>query len=231
MGFSRQEHWSGLPCPPPGDLPDPGTEPTSLTSPVSAGGDPGTEPTSLTSPVSAGGFFTTSTSCTRACVHAKSLQSCPTLVTLWTLACQAPLSVGFSRQEHWSGLPCPPPGDLPNPAVKPTSLNVSCVGRRVLDYWCRLCGWSRVCTRGEVLQRPPKGSRQPLVGPGKLVGRAGRRQGGEGRLQQVSSWAGKNTQGLTAALTSNTGSYLLAQEQSRRQAKEKQNTVSTGPTR
>ena len=32
--------------------------------------------------------------------------------TPWTIACQAPLSMGFSRQEHWSGLPCPPPGDL-----------------------------------------------------------------------------------------------------------------------
>ena len=42
--------------------------------------------------------------------------------TLWTVALQAPLSVGFSRQEYWSGLPCPPPGDLPNPGVKPTSL-------------------------------------------------------------------------------------------------------------
>ena len=38
MGFSRQEYWSGLPCPPPGDLPDPGMEPTSLTSPALAGG-------------------------------------------------------------------------------------------------------------------------------------------------------------------------------------------------
>ena len=37
MGFSRQEHWSGLPCPPPGDLPDPEIEPGSLTSPVLAG--------------------------------------------------------------------------------------------------------------------------------------------------------------------------------------------------
>ena len=37
MGFSRQEYWSGLPCPPPGDLPDPGTEPVSLTSPALAG--------------------------------------------------------------------------------------------------------------------------------------------------------------------------------------------------
>ena len=38
MGFSRQEHWSGLPCPPPGDLPDPGIEPESLTSPTLAAG-------------------------------------------------------------------------------------------------------------------------------------------------------------------------------------------------
>ena len=41
--------------------------------------------------------------------------------TLWTVALQAPLSMGFSRQEYWSGLACPPPGDLPDPGVKPTS--------------------------------------------------------------------------------------------------------------
>ena len=44
--------------------------------------------------------------------------------TLWTVAHQAPLSMGFSRQEHWSGLPCLPPGDLPDPGIKPTSLYV-----------------------------------------------------------------------------------------------------------
>ena len=44
------------------------------------------------------------------------------LVTLWTIACWVPLSMGFSRQEYWSGLPCPPPGDLPNPGIEPTSL-------------------------------------------------------------------------------------------------------------
>ena len=43
-------------------------------------------------------------------------------VSLWTVACQAPLSIGFSRQEYWSGLPCPPPGDLPNPGIEPVSL-------------------------------------------------------------------------------------------------------------
>ena len=42
--------------------------------------------------------------------------------TLWTVARQAPLSMGFSRQEYWSGLPCLPPGDLPHPGTEPASL-------------------------------------------------------------------------------------------------------------
>ena len=42
-------------------------------------------------------------------------------VTPWTEACQAPLSMGFSRQECWSGLPCPSPEDLPNPEIEPGS--------------------------------------------------------------------------------------------------------------
>ena len=41
---------------------------------------------------------------------------------LQTIACQAPLSLGFSRQKYWSGLPCPPPGDLPNPGIETASL-------------------------------------------------------------------------------------------------------------
>ena len=44
-----------------------------------------------------------------ACMHAKSLQLCPLCVTPWTAAHQAPLSMGFSRQEYWSGLPFPSP--------------------------------------------------------------------------------------------------------------------------
>ena len=43
-------------------------------------------------------------------------------VTLWIAAFQAPLSMGFSRPEYWSGLPGPPPGDLPDPGIKPMSL-------------------------------------------------------------------------------------------------------------
>ena len=41
--------------------------------------------------------------------------------TLWTVARQAPLSMGFPRQEYWSGLPFPSPGDLPNPGIEPGS--------------------------------------------------------------------------------------------------------------
>ena len=50
---------------------------------------------------------------------AKSLQWC---VTIWTVACQAPLSMWLSRQEYWSGWPCPPPGDLPDPGIEPFPL-------------------------------------------------------------------------------------------------------------
>ena len=54
--------------------------------------------------------------CKCACVLSHFSQS----ATLWTR--QAPLSMGFSRQKYWSGSPCPPPGDLPNPGTEPTSL-------------------------------------------------------------------------------------------------------------
>ena len=48
-------------------------------------------------------------------------KSCLTLATPWTVACQAPLSMGFSRQKYWSELPFPSPEDLPNPGIEPGS--------------------------------------------------------------------------------------------------------------
>ena len=54
-------------------------------------------------------------------VKVKSLSHVRLFATLWTVAHQAPLSMGFSRQEYWSGLPFPSPGDLPNPGIKPGS--------------------------------------------------------------------------------------------------------------
>jgi len=52
--------------------------------------------------------------------------------TLWTVACQDPLSTEFSRQQYWSGLPFPLPGDLPDPRIKP---HVCCLGRQILYHW------------------------------------------------------------------------------------------------
>ena len=57
--------------------------------------------------------------CTK--VKVKSLSCVQFFVTPWTIAHQAPLSMGFSRQEYWSGLLFPSPGDLPNPGIEPRS--------------------------------------------------------------------------------------------------------------
>ena len=55
-------------------------------------------------------------------VHGVSVtKSCLTLTTPWTVACQAPLSMGFCRQEYWDGLSFPSPGDLPGPEIEPES--------------------------------------------------------------------------------------------------------------
>ena len=55
--------------------------------------------------------------------------------TLWTVARQAPLSMGFSRLDYWSGLPCPPPVDLPHPGIEPRSLASPDIGKWVLYHW------------------------------------------------------------------------------------------------
>ena len=56
-----------------------------------------------------------------ACWYCLVTQLCPDSVTVWTLAHQAPLSMEFSRQEYWRGLPFPSPGDLPDPGIEPVS--------------------------------------------------------------------------------------------------------------
>ena len=53
---------------------------------------------------------------------AKSFQPCPTLCDPWPIARQAPLSIGFSKQEYRNALSFPPPRDLPNPGIEPISL-------------------------------------------------------------------------------------------------------------
>ena len=97
MGFPRQDYWSGLPFPSPEDLPDPGIEPRS----------PALQEYSL----SAEPQFSL----------VQLLSGVRLFATPWTVARQAPLSMGFPRQEYWSGLPFPSPGDLPNPGIEPGS--------------------------------------------------------------------------------------------------------------
>ena len=88
-GFSRQGYWSGLPCPPPGDLPNPGIEPRS----------PTLQADSLLSEPPGKSML----SCQVTSVVSDSVRPHK------TAAHQAPPSLGFSRQEHWSGLPFPSP--------------------------------------------------------------------------------------------------------------------------
>ena len=125
MGFSRQEYWHGLPCPPPRDLPHQGIEPVSLVSPALAGR-----------------FCTT-----RATWEAhewvsewlKSLNRVRLFVTPWTVAHQAPPPMGFSRQEYWSGLPFLLHG-------KPIKLAKGLfTTQAALRKYCYLCLWLFNC--------------------------------------------------------------------------------------
>ena len=76
-------------------------------------------------------------------------------VTPWTVAHQAPLSMKFSRQEYWSGLPCPSPGDLPNPGIEPGSpalqadYNLSHQGSPLLQGKLTYVGACLLCPQGQ----------------------------------------------------------------------------------
>ena len=83
---------------------------------------------------------------------AQSLQSCPTLCNLWPVAHQAPLSMEFSSQEYWSGLPCLPPGDLPNLGIEPIflaspSLQAVSLPTKPLEKPLLLFSFNQFCSR------------------------------------------------------------------------------------
>ena len=75
-------------------------------------------------------------------------------VTLWRVAHQAPLSMGFSRQEYWSGLPCPPPGDLPDPGIKLLIKHI-----HTLRVW-RVYALEKTLVLGKIEGKRRKGSRR-----------------------------------------------------------------------
>ena len=128
LGFSRQECWSGLPCPPLGDFPDPGIKPRSpawILYHLSHQGSQDIERTPLIRFLKTLKIEVPYDTCVVpflgccVCVCTCVLSLVRLLAAPWTLACQAPLSMGFSRQD---GLPFPSPGDLPDPGIEPESL-------------------------------------------------------------------------------------------------------------
>ena len=108
-------------------------------------------------------------------MHVKLLQSCPTLQP-WTIAHQFPLSLGFSRQQYWRGLPFPPPRDLPDPGIK----RLSPVSPALAGGFFTICAtWETLSVVYLTLDRPfhllsvlslhpPKGSvvKNPLASAG-----------------------------------------------------------------
>ena len=80
-----------------------------------------------------------------------SLSCIQLIATPWTVACQDPLSMGFSRQEYWSGLLFPSPGDLPDPGMEPGSLNwhKRAVAFQVTktEQAVKICWATRLCFR------------------------------------------------------------------------------------
>ena len=73
------------------------------------------------------------------CMPLQSLCCVQLFVTLWTVAHQAPLSMRFLRQEYWSGLPFPPPGDLPKPGLEPTSPVTPILAGRLMWVFLFVC--------------------------------------------------------------------------------------------
>ena len=108
---------------------------------------------------------------------------------LWTVAHQAPLSLGFSRHESWSGLQCPPPGDLPDTGVEPASLHLLCL----LHWQAGSVALAPPGKPGRILPFPKVcGSNQ------HVRGRHRRRQGFHTWLLESTAWLGASWL-LTAA--------------------------------
>ena len=87
------------------------------------------------------------------CWQAKSLELCLTLYNPWIVACWAPLSMGFPRQEYWSGLPFPTTGDLPHPQTESTSPAVPALQADSLPLSHRVIVFPKLCWAEKCPQR------------------------------------------------------------------------------
>ena len=85
--------------------------------------------------------------------HAQLLNHVQLFVTPWTVAHQALLSMAFSTQEYWSGLPCPPPRDLPDPGIKPSCLMYPVLAFTINATWEKKVKKNKQKTKRQVLWR------------------------------------------------------------------------------
>ena len=106
MESPRPEYWNGLLFPSPGNLSDPGVKPVSPASPT-------LEANSLPWAIQEAHLLL--------CAVLNHFNHVPLFAILWTVTHQVPLSMRFSKQGYWSGLPCLPLGNLPNPGIEPMS--------------------------------------------------------------------------------------------------------------
>ena len=160
MGFSRQEYWSGVPLPSPSALPKSPLKMQVIEVPFR----PielewtGAQESVLISLSGACSSWRTQNHLFKLYLYhrassAQLLNCVQFSVTPWTVACQALLSMGFPRQEYWSRLPFLPPGDLPDPGIKPAPPGGSVVKnlpatletcrRCRFDPWVRKISWRR----------------------------------------------------------------------------------------
>ena len=99
------------------------------------------------------------------CTHAKSLQLCPTLCNAMNCSLLAPLSIGFFRQEDWSGLPFLSPGDLPNPGMELVSLTSPTLAAGFFTTsttWEAPSGPVKDCLISAFLPSPPRAPGAPM---------------------------------------------------------------------
>ena len=87
-------------------------------------------------------------------------------VTQWTAAHQAPLFTGFSGQEYWTGLLCPPPGDLPYPGIEPASLKSTALAGRLFTITAT---WQSCLTLCDPIDGSPPGSPVPGIRQARVL--------------------------------------------------------------
>ena len=122
---------------------------------------------------------------------------------LWTVALQAPLCIGFSRQEYWSGLPCPPPGDLPNPVIKPKSLTSPALAG---GFFTNSATWETLLMAQRRVKMVGNGSSETLKRVEKF------KKSGEGLAMPLLEWSCKESDTTERQTHTHTHTHTLSEK-------------------